>query len=841
MPRRRLLLASALALLSAGADWPGDAEDLARAFAQAPAPRRVEIVAEAAAARDAEGDALLTHALEDPAAEVVLAALEHVARGRVRAAVTRVTALLSDERVAVRAAAAGAAGAIGDGRAVSALARAAGDSDAAVRQRAIEALAAVGGDGATLAIIDRVNDAESAVRVVAVRTLGALGDPRAVLSVLGTLEDPNPDVRVAAAQALGRLRDARAVRALRAALGDDAAEVRIAATRALGALGPDAAESIDDLAAEAHREDRTLDAAARGPLARAAIDALATIGTARAVELLVRVVREGPEEDVRAAVDALARAPRDARARAGATLLPLPERASDPMIELLGELGGEGPATALLDLLDARGAAPERRRRLLVALGRSGDPRAVRRLLRASAEATDTPIPLRRNASCDVSPSFAGALAGLQAYLGRAGALPAVAIDPLAEMIHRPPPSCVDAVASLIDLVGATENPRAGEVLAPYLTHAVAPLRAAALRALARIDASDARAARGGLADPSPEVRLAAADLLARRGAREDFDALLSAVRSPAPMDRATALGALATIAARVGEMASLVPTLAHLARDASPTVSAAAVDALATLGAAGEATALPPLREALAHGDASRHRVAVEALGNALAGAAPSSRASLSAALPVAVGADPTTAWALRAHSDALPRLRALLDDPRRAVASNAAAALAQRFSGDRALALPEAAPLCARWPTTEDEALRANLARALILGGAPCAEDLAARAMRADESSLVRRAVASAIATRGDASAPSALARCAAGDASAAVAAHCARLRDGGPLASGARVDASARGADDEPLESATVRVALADGAVVWAVTGPGGWIRLRGVAAGPFTLQR
>lgn len=840
MPRRGLLRMSLLALLCAGADWPGDAAELARTWADAPSARRIELVAEAAASRSAEGDALLLRALDDASVDVVLAALDHARRARTTPAATRVLTLLADERAPVRAAAAAAAGAIGDPRAVPALARAAGDSDVSVRERAIEALAQVGGDGATLALIDRVNDAESVVRVAAVRTLGALGDARAALPVLGTLEDPNPDVRVAGAQALGRLRDPRAVRGLRAALGDESVAVRIAATRALGALGPDAVDATDDLAALALREDRTADAASRGPLARAAVDALASIGHPRALELLVRVLREGPEDDLRAAVDALTRAPAQARARVTASLLPLPERAPDPVIELLGALGDGPAATALLGVVDARRGPAERRRRALVSLGRTGDPRAVRALLRAADEPPEPTQSPRRASPCEVSPSFSSALAGLRAFVDRSGALPAVALDPLAAMLQRPPPACVEVVVSLIDLVGATGNPRARARLDPYLAHAAAPLRAASLRALARLREGDVGIALERLADPSPDVRLAAADLLSRRGTASDRDALIRAIEAPARRDRTAAIGALGALAARHGPGQS-VTTLERVAREAAPALRGAAMDALGRVAATGDVASREALRGALHGADEPLRRAAIEAFGNAMVSASPETRAALARVVPNDLSPDPTLAWALRAHPDAEARLIAWVDAPRRAVACNAAAALAFRHAQPSSRALDHADALCATWRARGDEGVRANLARALILGGAPCASAVAAAMLRAEESPIVRRAIASAITTRGAQGDERALARCAAGDASAEVAAHCARLRDAGASAPSARVDLSARDADDAAIEGGAVRVTLSDGAVVWALTGPEGWVHLEGVAAGPYSLAR
>jgi hypothetical protein len=231
-----------------------------------------------------------------------------------------------------------------------------------------------------------------------------------------------------------------------------------------------------------------------------------------------------------------------------------------------------------------------------------------------------------------------------------------------------------------------------------------------------------------------------------------------------------------------------------------------------------------------------------VEAIGNALAAMPSDAVPWTEGARAVDADADPAAAWALRGVRDAAPRLRARMDDPRRAVATNAAAALSTLLRRPQPPAVPALETLCARWRRIDDDGLRGNAAAVIILAGAPCAGAVAEHAARADASPVVRVAVASAIAAGvGGDTVRRALSRCVAGDPSPAVAARCAALRDREGLAPRDDVDARALDGDGSPLVGARVRLTLADGLVVWTETGPDGWVRVRDVSAGPFTLER
>lgn len=834
---RRLsrVFAIALAGLSAAGDWPGSGARLAGDFRDADPARRVALVSEAAAAGAEEGADTVRAALNDPSEAVVLAALEAVARHRLRPLADEVAARLGDERAAVRLGAVHAARVLRARDALPGLLRAAGDSEVAVRVAAVGAVAAMGAPGSAAALLDRVHDAESAVRVAAVRALGEIGEPSAALTVLGVLDDPNPDVRVAAAQALGHIPDPRAVEALRGALRDDVVTVRLAALRALSGVGDAADAATDDIAPMVLRAAPRLELAAREALARAALETLCALDTPRATALLARALREGREDDVYRATQVLRDAPPARRARLLGALGTLPSPTS-AQLGLLGELGGTLAADALLDALQR--ASAEDAPRVLTALGRSGDPRAPRTLLRHVDRAVAPPDRDVRAPRCAPTAAAEGALSGLRAYVDRVGALPPVAVDPLLAWLTSQPAHCRSEIATLLELLGATQNPRAASALLPWTRSDDPRRRLAALRALARTGGVSAESLLPLLREPDDALRLAAAEVLTQHLDAAGLDALRERLRDAAPMDRVTALRVLTGAALRLRRADDVVAPLTALAQASSNAPRAlreAVWDALGRLAAVGSDAA----RAALDAAPAGEGPAVAMALGDALATASPSRGVALAAGgLPE--GVDPVAApWIARGRPDAADALRGALGSSRSTEATNAAAALAVRAS--RSLPLPDAAALCEVWAEALDRGVRGNLGAALVLSGAPCESAVLRMGARPDEDPGVRLAIASAAAARPEEPARGALLRrCARGDAQREVAEACASL-----LAAGrpAPVDLDLRVRDGEPDGGGggLTQVRLADGLVVWMTPGAEGWIRLRGVARGPFRVSR
>ncbi|MFO0628327.1 MAG: HEAT repeat domain-containing protein [Polyangiales bacterium] len=836
MSRRAPRVAAiALAALSTAGDWPGAGQELAAEFRDAAPARRVAIVAAIATLGADECAPTLRAALQDPSEAVVLEALEAVTRHRLRPLFRDVAARLGDERASVRLGAVNASRVLRAREGLPGLLRAAGDSDVSVRVAAVGAVATLGVTGAAAALVDRVHDPESAVRIAALRALGEIGDASAALTVLGVLEDPNPDVRVAAAQALGHIADARAIEALRGALRDDVVTVRLAALRALSGLGDAADAATDDIAPMVFRATPRVELGAREALTRAALETLCALDTPRATALLARAIREGREADVNRAAQLLYSAPAPRRARLMDALGPLPSP-SDAQLLLIGVLGGARAADVLLASL--RGAIAGQVPRILTALGESGDPRAPQVLLRYAGDVGGGAAPDERTARCALSGVQASALAGLRGYVTRAGSLPRPAVDPLLAWLARQPAHCRAEINDLLELLGATENPRAAQALLAWTRSDDSTRRAVALRALGRTGGVAAAELLPQLRDPDATVRLAVAEVLAHHLDAEGMAALRQQLHEDSRLDRGTAVRVLAAAAIRLGradELAAPLAALVDAGGRGAPTLRESVWDALGQLAAAGSDTAVSALRRA----PASEIRTVSAAWGDALAAASPARGATLAAVVPP-LSPDPVeAAWQARGRADAADTLLRALGSAQTELATNAAAALALRAA--RALPMPDAGALCAAWFEAVDRGVRGNLGAALVRADAPCAAEVLRDAERPDEEHVVRLAIATAASERAAEPLRAALLRrCAVGDPTNEVFFACARMLAAGPPSRG-DLDVQVRDGDEVAGRDSRVQIQLADGLVVWTRPGAEGWVRLRGVARGEFRVSR
>ncbi len=167
--------------------------------------------------------------------------------------------------------------------AVPALVGALDDRDPEVRAAAAGALGALGGaaEPAVPGLAGSLRDEQEAVRTAAAAALGALG-PRsraAAPALFAALDDPRANVRATAAQALARLElTAEWVSSLAKALGNSDGYVRAFAAWSLGNLGPGARDAVPALV-EALGPDDTANVVAAalariGPAADQAVPAL---------------------------------------------------------------------------------------------------------------------------------------------------------------------------------------------------------------------------------------------------------------------------------------------------------------------------------------------------------------------------------------------------------------------------------------------------------------------------------------------------------------------------------------------------------------------------------------
>lgn len=864
-----LIAASALiASANASADWPTAQRDPAQRLEGATAARRAEMLSEMAARNPSAAEAVVLRSLEDPDDGVRIVAAELCARLRIRGAKDALVRWLDDPQASVRAAAARALGTLGDRTTIPAIARLFNDRDSDVKLAAVQSIGSIGGESAVVPLLDRLSDDESEIRVAAARALGELGDARAVLSLLGVLQDPTPEVREAVSVALGRLRDERALRGLVALLRDAQPEVRLAAARAIGLVGTPSA--VVDLAPIALGADYISDISQRTELSRAAIASIGRIGGTPALDLLVRVFRTSVSQDVaRAAADAL-RAMGERAREAIPTLAaePVPMTARDPLATLLGDLGGDPGANALLGLTDA--SRPPSAEAYARALGRTGSSRALYALLRTATErevntttrqtsfgAISTTTPARRTA----------ALRGIEAWAQRRGELEPGALDPLLVIlreVQRAPTSPQPARAGapmptqpelllVIRLIGSTRNHRAPTSLLSLLTATDRAVRTAVTEALTRVGvAGIERAVVAALTDSAPAVRANASDALARFGTQPALDALLSAWSGDRPIDRAAAGVAIGRISARVRDLRAAPLFIAQL-EDARPAVASAIIDALGGFASIGSAPARATL-ERLIDARAAHSNAAIEALSNAAHTATAEHRDALVRALHERDGERfseairATATWGLGASSDAtsIGWLATSARDPSNAVATNALGALARAVQAGGSATDAVKSVACDSLARRANPALRANALSLLAAARHRCEGDPTRRMLFEARSPWVRRAAATALwASSVDAaaqrSARDGLTRCATTDRAPQVATFCASVenpprntRDPEPI------DVLVLGEDEDSAASSTSYVLVRpDGLLRYGTTGATGWLHERPTSAGDYVL--
>jgi HEAT repeat protein len=837
-PPLAFVLASLLAL--PGFDWPGGAPALSAAMEGAPPERRRELLRRAAGSRDADARALVVRALDDDSPRVRLDAAALVADARITEGAPALVRWLDDPTPAARLAALRALVALRATAALPSLARMLSDADVAIRAEAVRAAAAVGGVDATVALLDRVSDPEASVRVEAARTLGELGDARAVFTLLGALQDAAPEVRAAAALSLGRLGDARALRGLVSLVHDPDADVRVAAVRAAGALGRSTPEAVADLAAVALRESREWEPAAQTALAVEAVGALARVASSAACDVLVEVIRRGPDgadrAPARAAFRALATLPALARARVAPLVAATAPELHDSLVDLLGAVGGDDAAAALLRYVDRPSLAPSSRGRALVALGRTGSALALLPLV-SEAERAGAAALSASSRDCAHPRLHAPALVGLAALSESAGTLGPDALDLLRALLARVEGACATQSAQVITLLGRTGNARAPAMIRPWLQGPSPLERASAVAALQRAGVDGAEPALAALlSDPSPAVRLAASDALARHGGAAALAALAAQWRAPAPLDRTAAARAIGRVLGRHlrappdGAARDALAAMITCAAQSSTPVAAACVDALAEPAGLGDAAALATLRRQLACGDEARARAALEALANASTVAR---RAGLATAPVEAAMALPDDA------SERLRVARAWSVAPSSGALDEASpAALANAFASLRGSREAPPAVVRALWEalrTRHHEAVLVNAALALsrVATAAPDV-DAALALMNYHRSARVRSAAATLLRAL--------LARVTDAPLRDGIARALAHAEGEAPAGAGdeARVAIDARVVDARG-EGAAVDYALAlpDGWIRMGTAGPDGWIHERDAAAGTFTV--
>jgi HEAT repeat protein/cyclophilin family peptidyl-prolyl cis-trans isomerase len=438
-------------------------------------------------------------------------------------------------------------------------------------------------------LIRMLGDSEARVRRRAALAIGRVGLAEGVTPLAGLLADPDPEVRQMAAFALGLLGDKRANDPLATALADASPIVQGSAAEALGLIGdPASADAVGRLAAQIVQSGALAQTPSEDDEAR----------------------RDTPAAAFRLAVYALVRL--KAYPQLAAAVL---DSSGQPRVRWW-------PVAYALQRLEDKRALPA-----LLTLAKENNAYTRSFAVKGLAALKDrTALPILTPL---LSSGQRSVLIQTVRALGRIG--DPTAEEPLLKLIND---ASTDAQVRLeaVSALGGLRGPAINDALLDLLTDPAPPIRAAAIRGLAAIDAESFITVLSGL-DPDAQwsVRAALAtalgtlssgagvprleSMLADADQRVVPSVLEALVKLKAPNAAAILLERLkaddpvvrAAAAAGLGELkaANAAPALADAyqlgQRDASYNARAAALGALEQYGAA---AAMPTLQAALADKD---------------------------------------------------------------------------------------------------------------------------------------------------------------------------------------------------------------------------------------------
>jgi HEAT repeat protein len=637
------------------------------------------------------------------------------------------------------------------------LARTLGDPDADVRAAAAEALGHQASPDAVPPLLGRLDDASPSVRIQIVGALTRLGDRRAVVPLVGKVQDSSSEVREAVARALGDLGDTRASPALVLALRDQNNDVRRDALAALGRLH--ASDAVDAIAPFALDRNTALRIAA--------LRALGRIASPDALRVLVQSL--GTAEDAGGALET--NALREALVTSG-------QAAVAPLHAVLAGSSSPPVATSAAWVLGALHATSEGPA-IVAAMRRGGLPAAA--ALRALTGAgTTNEVPVVLEFVADPSPLVREEALGAAMALLDPHHPDGRAVEPLAAALRDSRPSAGQR-ARVATLLGRTGAARAAPLLVELTRTPDAPLRLAAIDALATLGPSDDSGVEDALLEalgaPDAPLRLHAALALGAAGGARARDGLLLRLDGGDEVDRAAVLTALGGVLARV-------PSDTAVQRLSGALELAAGPERDSILDALGLAP--PPAAVRTVTGMASSAELTDRREVAALLAAHQGDPAVLAACRKLLsdgdAGVRAQAAWTLGVLGDASDEaaLVALARSTDLDAATNATAALARISSRLHAMDLATRV-LCPLGASGGRSSVRANALAGLGLAGARCGDGSAERlALGEDQSEDVRAAAASALARSTSADDARALDSCDRNDPSGAVAARC-RTRTG------------------------------------------------------------
>jgi HEAT repeat protein len=650
-----------------------DRESIVRDLASDDAELRRLAVERTGALPQEESIRLLVDRLGDANWRVRKAAVERLVTcsDSNRIAGALIGALGDDENPGRRNAAVEALVACG-GRVVPHLIAALTDGDRDVRKLVVDALAGIGDARAVRPLIDRFRDADPNVRAAAADALGAVGGPDAcaalrevatsdgedrlvrfsALHALGALEVPlvardlisvldDPVLRPAGIELLGRSDDEEATLVLLKALASESRSTLEAAMRALLRVlsrmdGPRAQRLVSGIhevaAAEPSLVESALERLGEAPLSSRLV-LVQFLGLLAAERAAVPILLAGRDEALTQVVlGALEQMGEAAERAIDAQWGDLDGRARRDACTLFGQLRGDRSAKRLLEALDA--GDPEIRTAAVRAIGQrrlvEALPLLVRRL-EVAAAADDQECEDEMAALTEALTALAGPDDGRADVADETMRLLASSLEGAEEVARL-------AIARVLGRIGRLED----TPLVTQLLKDPSPLvRRAAVEALARLDpGTAAEPLRLALADESPAVRIAAADALGASTRPCVIDDLRRMADDEDARVRVAAIRAMGLHAERAPDAASREAALERIrtAVGDEPLVVLAAIEVLRRVGG----MPADQLAALLTRPEAEIVREAVVCVG------ARSDSASLDRLLPLISHPD----WSVRAES---------------------------------------------------------------------------------------------------------------------------------------------------------------------------------------------
>jgi len=358
-----------------------------------------------------------------------------------------------------------------------------GDPDPYVRESAVKIAGYFGYSQCRELLLDRCSDGDESVRCAALQHIPYLEDDR-ILSILASaLQNGTAQVRASAAQALAQIESPGALTFLLAALNDPDQWVRYFAARSIGRRA--GAEAVDHLARLAQADPAV-------PVRIAAIDCLAQIGGARAVGTLAPLAESDDVDLAHAAIAGLGLVGHpDVLPPLLAALRSHDKARRMHALRALGARGGQDSVDAIKWVAAADGD-PEVAQGAIDALARLAAPESIGTLINLASE-----------------PSLRDACVSALSQMGKEH------IDAIGQGVAH---TQTNVRRAIVEALGRMKQPQASDFLGVALEDSDAPVRLAAVDALAHLGnrSQERKLVAMARSDPDAAVRRAAQKALRR-------------------------------------------------------------------------------------------------------------------------------------------------------------------------------------------------------------------------------------------------------------------------------------------------------------------------------------